>query len=211
MVLIYILQCTDNKYYVGKTNDISIRINQHMSGDGAMWTKKYKPIKIINIINGCDSYDEDKYTIKAMAKYGINNVRGGSFVKFVLSNEERRIINQMIKGATDCCFNCGSADHYANNCDLVLTDEMKRLFDDIIKLCKLFDHELNSYIRIEDYVNSIHKANDVIFKHITFNDILLYTQNDCTLVNYYDMTRNIIKSLIDRMQHLDNMCMRVFQ
>ena len=44
--------------------------------------KKYKPIKVIELIEG-DELDEEKYTLKYMEKYGINNVLGRSFVKFV--------------------------------------------------------------------------------------------------------------------------------
>ena len=45
MVFIYILQLQLNKYYVGKTNNPKIRLNNHFKSCGSAWTKKYKPIK----------------------------------------------------------------------------------------------------------------------------------------------------------------------
>lgn len=81
MVYIYVLELVDNKYYVGKTDNPQFRLESHFNSNGAAWTKKYKPINIIELIPNCDDYDEDKYTLKYMEKYGINNVRGGSFVK----------------------------------------------------------------------------------------------------------------------------------
>ena len=76
MVTIYILQLQDNKYYIGKTTQPEIRLESHFNSNGSSWTKKYKPIKVIDLIHDCDDFDEDKYTLKYMQKYGINNVRG---------------------------------------------------------------------------------------------------------------------------------------
>ena len=64
-------------------------------------------------------YDEDKHTIKYMEKYGVNNVRGGSFCEIKLSDNNRITLNQMIKGVTDKCYICGKDDHFANNCKKV--------------------------------------------------------------------------------------------
>jgi len=77
MVSIYVLELTNNKYYVGSTAKITVDmnvVNYHIP-----WTQKYKPIRILNIIYDCDKYDEDKYTRKYMDDYGLDNVRGGSF------------------------------------------------------------------------------------------------------------------------------------
>jgi len=80
MVYIYVLKLQENKYYVGKTNNPSVRIENHLNGNGSSWTKIYKPLKVVDMIPNCDDYDEDKYTQIYMDKYGIDNVRGGSFV-----------------------------------------------------------------------------------------------------------------------------------
>jgi predicted GIY-YIG superfamily endonuclease len=118
MVFIYILKLRNNKYYIGKTNNPNFRINEHFNIGGSSWTKKYKPIKLINLIKNCDNYDEDKYTIKYMSKYGINNVRGGSFCELKLSNDNKNTINKMLDGSSDKCYNCGKKGHFINKCYL---------------------------------------------------------------------------------------------
>jgi hypothetical protein len=80
MVFIYILQLKNNKYYVGKTNNPTYRLENHFAENGAEWTKKYKPIKLVKIIPNCDDYDEDKYTRICMDEHGINNVRGSEAI-----------------------------------------------------------------------------------------------------------------------------------
>lgn len=50
MTNIYVLKLEQNKYYIGKSNNIDIRLNDHMNGNGSQWTKKYKPIEITEVI-----------------------------------------------------------------------------------------------------------------------------------------------------------------
>jgi hypothetical protein len=116
MVFIYVLLLEHNKYYIGKTNNPCFRLEKHFASEGSFWTKKYKPISIIEIIPNCDNYDEDKYTIKYMEKYGINNVRGGSFCEIKLSNNNIETLQQIIKSVSDKCYICGKNDHFANDC-----------------------------------------------------------------------------------------------
>ena len=94
MGFIYILKLEQGKYYIGKTNKPQFRLNNHFNSNGSEWTKKYKPIKVLDIKKNCDNYDEDKYTRKYMDKYGINNVRGGSFVTIKLSDSEIDILKK---------------------------------------------------------------------------------------------------------------------
>lgn len=116
MTHIYILQLEHDKYYVGRTNNLEFRLNDHFQNNGSVWTKKYKPLSIVEIINNCDNYDEDKYTIKYMEKFGINNVRGGSFCEIILNEQNIEMLTKFIRNANDKCYICGMSDHFANNC-----------------------------------------------------------------------------------------------
>lgn len=117
MVCIYVLQLQDGKYYVGKTNNPNFRIKNHFNSNGSTWTQLYKPIKILELIQDCDNYDEDKITRQYMDKYGIDNVRGGSFVSVKLDKSVFHTLQQMEKGTNDKCFKCGSKKHFAKDCN----------------------------------------------------------------------------------------------
>ena len=116
MVFIYVLQLEKNKYYVGKTNNPAFRLENHFNSSGSAWTKKYKPIKLLEIISNCDDYDEDKYTKKYMAKYGIENVRGGSYVQTGLSEFHTEALKMEIWAANDLCTQCGRQGHFVKDC-----------------------------------------------------------------------------------------------
>ena len=45
---VYVLECNNGSYYIGQTENIVKRWNEHISGKGADWTKAHKPIKIIH-------------------------------------------------------------------------------------------------------------------------------------------------------------------
>lgn len=115
-MFVYIIQLEEGKYYVGKTENPEYRIESHFDFNGSMWTKKYKPLSVVEIIPNCDNYDEDKNTIKYMEKYGINNVRGGSFCQIRLSDENINTLTQIINGSNDKCYLCGSNTHFVNEC-----------------------------------------------------------------------------------------------
>ncbi len=116
MVFIYTLLLENNKYYVGKTNNPDFRLESHFSSNGSVWTKTYKPIKLLELIPDCDNYDEDKYVIKYMEKYGIYNVRGGSFSQLKISDDNVKVLQTMINGSNNKCFICGNGGHFSKDC-----------------------------------------------------------------------------------------------
>lgn len=116
MLYIYCLLLENDKYYIGKTKNPQYRLEDHLKGRGSSWTRLHKPIKLIELINNCDDYDEDKYVRIYMDKYGIDNVRGGSFSKIKLSQNTRKQLEIMSRGTSDKCFKCGEKGHFSMGC-----------------------------------------------------------------------------------------------
>lgn len=132
---IYVLKLECGKYYVGKTKRGLERINEHISGTGSSWTLKYKPIELIEFVEGCDAFDEDKYTLQYMNLYGIENVRGGSYTQIQLDAFTLNHINNQLISANDLCYKCGKSGHFLKDCPLFVKSKTEQCFN-----CKEYGH-----------------------------------------------------------------------
>ena len=144
MFSIYILELEGNRYYIGKTQDTNSRIKKHFKGYGSEYTKRFKPIKIEKIIYNCD--DELKYTLEYMKNYGIENVRGGPFVKLELPREYIITIKQILSCQEDRCFNCGEYGHYVRECKMIKKEENTSLIKKCSNLYNNFARYVNFYL-----------------------------------------------------------------
>ena len=115
MTSIYVLGLIDGRYYVGRSDNVQQRYQQHLNGDGSAWTKKYRPVSLVETIKG-GIFDEDKVTKQYMAKYGIDNVRGGSYVQIQLSEVQKEALKLELWGAQDRCSQCGRTGHFVKDC-----------------------------------------------------------------------------------------------
>ncbi len=121
MVNIYVLKLEDKsggyKYYIGKTNNhVGIRFSQHKNDKSCSWTAKYPPIELLETIESNDDLDEDKITKKYMMKYGIDNVRGGSYTKVELDDWMIKSLEHELNGSQDICYKCNIKGHFSRNC-----------------------------------------------------------------------------------------------
>lgn len=132
---IYTLKLENDKYYVGKSDAPEKRILKHFEKGGSEWTKIHKPISIVSQIQG-DAFDEEKYTLIAMEKYGIDNVRGGSYCKIKLTKHEKNKALQTIQSIFDKCYKCGKKGHYSKYCNtLDRTTTLEGQYNYIKGLC----------------------------------------------------------------------------
>ena len=43
----YLLECADGSTYVGSTTDLEARLAQHQSGEGAAYTRRRRPVRLL--------------------------------------------------------------------------------------------------------------------------------------------------------------------
>ncbi len=129
MTTIYVLRLQGGKYYVGKTENHQKRFQEHQDGRGSSWTRLYPPIGIYKLHHNASPFDEDKVTKEMMAKYGIDNVRGGSYVTEELDEVQEEALRRELWAAQDCCTKCGRKGHFVKDC-YARTDVSGNLLDD---------------------------------------------------------------------------------
>ena len=113
---IYVLRLEGGKYYVGKSNNVINRYQEHLNGNGSAWTRKYKPISLEKTIANVSPFEEDKVTKEYMSKYGIDKVRGGSYIEVELSEFHTDALKMEIWAAKDLCTQCGRYGHFVKDC-----------------------------------------------------------------------------------------------
>lgn len=117
MSTLYVLKLENNKYYVGITNNLEKRYNEHLCGLGTKWTKIYKPLCIESSTDVNTMFDEDNKTKEMMMRYGIDNVRGGSYSSVDLNTSTKQLLENEFKSANNMCYKCGKAGHYSIDCN----------------------------------------------------------------------------------------------
>jgi excinuclease UvrABC nuclease subunit len=112
---IYILSLEGGNYYVGKSGNIPRRIQDHFKGRGAAWTKLFKPVEVLDIVENKSLFTEDMITKQLMFTYGIPYVRGGSYCQVKLSECDLYCLNKELWGMRNLCFLCGG-NHFVYRC-----------------------------------------------------------------------------------------------
>jgi predicted GIY-YIG superfamily endonuclease len=116
MEQIYILRLRAGKYYIGKTKNVDKRWAEHTAGCGSGWTKKYPPLSLVKSVVSTSQFDEDRYVKEYMEKYGIENVRGGTYSNVVLDANCIAVLEKEIRHSKNLCVRCGRGTHFVKDC-----------------------------------------------------------------------------------------------
>jgi len=123
MESLYVLKLDKGKWYVGKSADVMKRYQQHLSGSGSAWTSKYPPTSLVESRPITSTHDENNVTKDYMKKYGVQNVRGGSYTQVVLDDSTISVLNNEFLGNDNKCFKCQKSGHFARYC----TEQQKQV------------------------------------------------------------------------------------
>ena len=212
-ILIYVLLLNDNCYYIGKTTKhVDERFNEHMKGSAA-WTTLHTPIKIIETLNTTNPMDEDSVTKKYMLKYGIENVRGGSYTKITLDDWMIQALKHEFSSIDNCCYKCKKPGHFSKECYTII-EYYENLIkgkiddDDGVGVINVITNEID---RLNHLIPLINKLNEVISltdkitivepryklnKEIKINKDLLPIVSQFKIVNgYYEPKRHEMQQL----------------
>ena len=94
----YILRCADESYYTGSTIDLERRIQQHQNGEGANFTRKHLPVKLVYV---------EEYNRIDEAFYREKQIQGWSRKK------KEALINGDLNKLSDLSA-CKNRTHYRN-------------------------------------------------------------------------------------------------
>ena len=118
---VYVLCTSTGMYYVGKSNDIDARIEEHCRGLGASCLNG-NPFQVVarlltsGSVTDLESWERNE-TLQRMRVHGIDKVRGWMFTSSgPLSDDERQDVFRQICEKFDLCRRCGRGSHFADRC-----------------------------------------------------------------------------------------------
>lgn len=117
---VYVLELCGGFVYVGKSTDIKRRVEEHMRGDGAWFTRAYRPtgrlLRRLGDLEGEGDGPERDETLRQMDAKGCQRVRGWKYTQKALSAADVREIEANIREMKDLCRRCGRKGHFWGNC-----------------------------------------------------------------------------------------------
>lgn len=115
---VYVLGDEGGRMYVGKSQDVERRIEQHRSGEGTQFLHG----RLRRLVVGeagterdLESWERNE-TLARMYRHGVGKVRGWMFTSARLSAEQEELAFGQICEKYDLCRQCGRNTHFADKC-----------------------------------------------------------------------------------------------
>ena len=171
-MIVFVLELTNGKYFIGHTYKSEFIMNEFQS-DKLYWTRKYKPIDIIEQAKHASLESYIEIINNYMEIYGVKNVYSSielnidycnEFVIFDdpsidyenIEDERKSEIIRYIKRQHDCsCVLCGKVDHIVSECNIYAADANTKNEED----SKEEEQQEYGYVSIELDEN---KTNEII-------------------------------------------------
>jgi len=74
---VYVLSLEGSRFYVGFTQDLPHRLSQHFKHKGALWTKRFRALQLVDVYYDVPEFVEHRVTRRYIEQYGPDRVRGG--------------------------------------------------------------------------------------------------------------------------------------
>ncbi len=117
--VIYVLDCADGRFYVGRcpAERLRARVHEHMHGRGAEFTRRFPASRLWGPARRSDDpLEEDLEVLRMMRVHGVDRVRGGSWSGVHLPSYEVVHIQRRLDHAAGRCLRCGDLGHAAGGC-----------------------------------------------------------------------------------------------
>jgi hypothetical protein len=117
---VYILRLSGCRFYVGRSEDVTKRVQAHWEGQGSTWTRRHKVLGVEHVLPQPEGTTLEKLelvtTIEQMKKRGIHRVRGSCFSQAEFTEEDIKFAQRLICTCSNWCFNCGASNHIQREC-----------------------------------------------------------------------------------------------
>lgn len=126
-LFLYTLRLQDDCWYVGTTAAPPTRLQAHIGGQGAEWTRVhpvlngFHSLKLLDTGNDANTMadarlQEDLQVKRLMHVHGLSRVRGGSYSRVHLSRDDVKALSKELWHANGGCLRCGRASHWKSDC-----------------------------------------------------------------------------------------------
>ncbi len=190
---IFVLELENGKFFIGKTKYQNIPQNINLK-----WVKENKILKVKEFYSSDDIFEENNVTKSYMLKYGIDNVRGGSYKNYELNDIEKIMLKNELQAVYK-----NDLDYYN---DLLTISSIKKEIKQLKNICEKY-YNIQEKLRYVD-INYLSK---IYFKsQITpniYNNYVNFVTKNCNVQlvnNKLSGTKTNIKMCDDILDSINN-------